>query len=216
MTTRNNRTIRPRRRTNPRRRQAPGGVVTRPAAYTNAFYQTFTRKSSGPTNRVSRYSSSTLSFVTSTSVEVNQPIYFTLDSVAGSSDFTALYDQYRITSVDVELMPSNEGLTSGALVIAPDYDDATATNVNSLLQYASAKRFPVGKPIFLHIAGPAVDATVFGTSGAAPGLNLRSPWIDCGKADVQHYGLKLASTVTGTSFTFQVMVRYHLEFRYIR
>ncbi len=186
------------------------------AQYENAFYHTFRRNAVAPPVTIARYSANTTTLTTSTTVEVNQPFYFTLDSVAGYTDFTSLYDQYRIVGVDVECFPPNDSLTSGALVVSTDYDDATSTNVASLLQYAAAKRFPVGKPIFLRVDKPSVDVTVFGTGGAAPGVNAISPWLDCGKPDVQHYGLKFAATVTGNATVYTIMFRYRLQFRYVR
>jgi hypothetical protein len=197
-------------------RRNPSSFTTQHTRYTNAFYQTWSRKAQGPATRLARYSANTTTITTSTSVEVNQSFYFTLDSVAGHTDFTSLYDQYRILAIYCELLPSNDGLTSGAIVVTPDYDDATAANVSTLLQYSAARRFPVGKPIYLTVQQPAVDLTVYGTSGAAPGVNRTSPWIDCGKADVQHYGLKLAVSPTGTSVAYQAMFKYLVEFRYVR
>ncbi len=191
-------------------------LTARPqGVYTDAFYNTFQHSTPQPIT-IARYSASTTSFTTSTTVETNQAFYFTLDSVAGSSDFTALYDQYRILGVEIEMLPSGSDITSGSICIAPDFDDATATNLSSLLQYSKALRYPVGKPIFLKVNQPCVDVTVFGTGGAAPGVNLISPWIDCGKADVQHYGLKIAASVVGNATVYQIMIRYILQFRMIR
>jgi hypothetical protein len=204
---------------NPRRpRRTPvDGYSADMAHYTNAFYHAFKTSQGPPSAIINRWTAGPLSFVTSTTVETLTALYFTLDGVSGATEFTALYDQYRLLGVNVELFPSSDTMVGGSIYAASDYDDAAApASVGAMTQYSSAVRFPPGKPIVLKSDKLAVDVSVFGTSGSAPGVNLRSPWIDCGKSDVQHFGIKLAATATTAVVTYTINVRYTMQFRNIR
>ncbi len=197
----------------PFRRQTEGSS-RQMAVNTNSYYQVFNPPRALPIT-VHRYSANTFSIVASAGADVTGALYFTLDSVAGSSDFTSLYDQYRIAGVEVELFWGTDALTPGQIYLAPDYDDATTVSVANLLQYSACKRFPIGKNIFLRMDRLACDLSVYGTSGSAPGRVVYNPWLDCGKPDVQHFGLKYGIPA-GPNFTATVMVRYKLQFRQVR
>lgn len=165
--------------------------------------------------RVKRFSSSDLSFTSSTSASTGTGYYVTLDGVAGYSDFTSLFDQYRIVSFIVEGVSATDTANGVSFIIAPDYDDASNSTYDNLLQYSSAVRIPWGKNFSVAVPRPAIDGAVFATGSATrTGLNLRAPWIDCGAADVQHFGFKVASPATPAGArTLTLQISAIIEFR---
>jgi hypothetical protein len=133
---------------------------------------------------------------------------------------TALFDQYRIVEVEVWLLPRfadnsstsvNPGLTTSVI----DYDDGTAlTTVPAALDYQNALTAP---STLGHYRKFKPHIAVAGYTGSFTGYtNLTSPWIDCATTNVQHYGLKTATTVTSSSITFDLLTRLHLEWRNVR
>jgi hypothetical protein len=167
--------------------------------------------------KVKRYCSNEVLFTSSTTLEVDLAFYFSLDGLAGYTDFTNLFDQYRITSVIIEGIPTTSDPNGQSIIISPDYDDATSTSYSTLLQYSSAVRVPWGRTFTIAVPRPAVDASVYATgSSTRVALNQRSPWIDCGATDVQHFGLKLASLATPTVQTVRLQAAYIIEFRQVR
>lgn len=143
------------------------------------------------------------------------------------TEFTSLYDQYRIDGVDVELIFSNDqsSVNSPAtslplLYYAIDYDDANTVGVPDIVQYDNHKMFQLGSPSLpdgikrIHIK-PNVDMALYNgvSTGYARFPNAR---VDTGSPNVPHYGLKMAfdgfkspgaSTIVGY---LNVVVRYHL------
>lgn len=168
--------------------------------------------------QVKRFSTNDLSLSSSTTVEVNQSYYFSLDGMAGFGDFTALFDQYRIEKIICEAIPSTDTPNGVAMIVAPDYDDATAPTYAGLLQYSSAVRVPFGKQWTVVVNRPGVDVNAFATGSASrAGVNLRSPWLDCGATDIQHYGLKVSMPPTPSGVrTYNFQFSYVATFRAVR
>ncbi len=128
---------------------------------------------------------------------------FTLADLGGYTEFTALFDQYRLERVRVRLVPmANMNNTTLPGTVTPgvggfitgviDLDDAgapTAGGPGVLLQYESAQSCSaLEECVFVlqpHVAVAAYASGVF-TSYA----NER-PWIDAASATVEHYGVKL-------------------------
>lgn len=200
--------------------RVPNKVGTAPYGRSTDINTVVPRPTNGPVGylRIKRASASALLFTSSTTVDVLASYYFTLDGMAGYTDFTALFDQYKINSVWVEAVPSSDQLNGEVLNIAIDYDDATATSVSNLLQYNSLVRVPYGKTFTVPINRPAVDVLANATGSATrAAVNRRSPWLDCGAADVQHYGLKIGSSPTPAGArTYNLMFFYDVTFRAVR
>jgi hypothetical protein len=125
----------------------------------------------------------------STTVDLVGSIEVHLSDFPGATDFTSLYDMYRITQVTVKFSPSNSA-SRGRLITAIDYDDAsTAFVLNDLEQYATLWEAEPDTYVIRtynpRIAVAAYAATVF-TSFA----NQKASWIDANSPGVSHYGLK--------------------------
>ncbi len=158
--------------------------------------------------------------ITITSSTVAETLFafnFQLSYLPSYTEFTALYDQYKIEAIDIGILPSAVTSTpadpsNGYVVLAVDYDDAsTPANVDTLLQYGSAEVFPINSAIRFRLRPRLAKAAYSGafTSYA----NEAASWIDVGSPSVQHYGLKFGCSATTTSVKWQVFARYHFQMR---
>lgn len=159
---------------------------------------------------------------TSPTNETYNGLVFSLGQIGGNlGPFTALYDQYKIGFIKVEVCPrsnSYDGTTAGSIlprvVSAIDYDSIPITDsLANIMQYQNVKLTPgqvthkrVLKPRFLNI----VDSTT-------PGLQTNRGWIDCANASVDHLGLKVIVPPTpGQVISYDLIVTYYLKFKNVR
>lgn len=156
---------------------------------------------------------------------------FKLSDVPNSTEFTTLFDAYRIKGVKLEFIPIynsheiNEGPASSPfdrlgmplMTFARDLDDSTApVNENTILQYAANRRVNLSSKKTIYIANPRVAQTVY-QSGitAAYSEAKRNVWIDCANPSVPHYGLKYYVPTENLSKILYVRVyaTYYMEFK---
>jgi len=152
---------------------------------------------------------------------------FQLNDVSNTTDFTALYDQYRFVAVKAEFRPRfNIGSLGSVLVnklprlyTVLDYDDNNApTLISQLREYQSCKmtRFDMDHVRFLK---PRMALKAFDVAGTSL-ANTRPQWIDLASLTVVHFGIKLAveGGVGGQTNlqSWSVDFLYMLEFRQVR
>lgn len=168
--------------------------------------------------------------LTPTASDKGYAFSFLLSALPNHTEFTNLYDQYKIECVEViwELIPTVEiGTAAVATMACPvilawqDYDDAsTPVTLNEVNQISKMERLQ------LSVARPAVSRSVLpwvqsGSPGAPAnlGLSLRAPFIDCSQDGVQHYGIKFwiknftTTTVSLNGLGLNLSFRYHLSMR---
>lgn len=135
--------------------------------------------------------------------------YFDLTGwLPNSTEFTVLFDQYRLRSVIFKMRlvsPPEANNTPVTLqyypdvVISVDHDDATApTTVDELRQFGKSK-CGILKPNswFKYKCYPTTSIQMYTTpttSGYAPARNKQ--WIDLAYPNVRYYGLKIALDCT--------------------
>lgn len=149
------------------------------------------------------------------------------------SEFTALFDQYMIESMEVELYWSkNSAAESGTNAVQPliwsayDYDDASNTSLSSLQQYPAIRSTALGedggKVLKMKISPVPRVQLPDGSGGTAYAPTLdRNPWIDCGYPAVEHLGVKTYLDTFGRTAsldigTIKVVVRGHFAFKNVR
>jgi hypothetical protein len=146
---------------------------------------------------------------------------FSLDDAVSYSDFTTLFDEYRITRADITFwwQPGTSSVQFPHMCTAIDYDGATAPGAyTDLFQYSSTHIAMFNTANTIHnvsVKNPGVSLSTF-SGNAAP---VRSPWIDCSNVSQVHYGLLLfvgEYNSTTASGAISYHVRYHLEFRTTR
>lgn len=165
--------------------------------------------------------------ITAPTIDAEQGRNFRLADLPNSSDFTNLFDQYRIVAVECIYVFSSHILAANSryprITFAVDYSDSTSpANEAEVLQYQNAEMFQFGqvRHTFKRVIRPRAAMAAF--EGAFTGYGMASPnqWFDTNDSSVQYYGTKewmaFYNTTTNTGSVINVYHRYHLEFKNAR
>lgn len=151
---------------------------------------------------------------------------FRLTDVGQYTQFTALFDMYRIDAVEVEFLLSQMGgnMQYPALYWTPDYDDSSVpANAQAVLDYQQAEiyQFTEAKTSFRRLIKPKLAQTVYngviasGYAMAPPGI-----WVNTDQPGVSYYGMKYwlvgYNSTTANQSNVQITLRYHLSFKTVR
>jgi hypothetical protein len=177
-----------------------------------------------PDNQVFRYSSSTTispAFTTSTTLPTLVAFNFQFGDLGDSGNLSTVFDQYRIDVIECWVLPQTSSQTDnttsnhGLLASVIDYDDSTAlSSFDAANQYSNCIT-ACGISGHYRIFRP--HAALAAYSGAFTSYaNWEEMWIDMNSQTVQHYGLKIASTVTGSAYSWNMIVKYHCSLRNLR
>lgn len=182
------------------------------------FRRRFRRRSRMPRRRVNPLAPKTFirrSFATSISLTdeaqslVPFSYKFRLSDVAGATELTTLFDQYKINWCKIELVWNSDRLPTmkqfGANLphltslygIAPrmmwkqDFDDDDLPTEDQMLQSSKTKTSRLNPyKVFTMAVKPKVLNEVY-RSATTTGYNtVRAPILDCQYADIPHYGIK--------------------------
>lgn len=149
------------------------------------------------------------------------------DSLPNMSEFTNLFDQYKVEKVyvqiDVPLGNSNafaQPLYNPLVYYVADYDDPQDASLSDLLQYPQMQQhnfWKNGYTPFLISMSPKPLRDVAG-AGLLTGYGpmARAPWLRTAETSIPHYGLKLSldwfGIVQTTSMKMKFTVWYELAF----
>lgn len=149
---------------------------------------------------------------------------FYLSDTHNTSEFTNLFDQYKITGVKVEFVPRTQPTIQSTgpqwdpntstwvlppqqdtvvpnLYVTTDFDDINPpTTIDSVKEYQGSIRVPMNRyrKIFIR---PRPQMALFTSPGVSSGIGVpvRAPWLDCAQTGVPHLGLKWAAEQTSVS-----------------
>jgi hypothetical protein len=158
------------------------------------------------------YSIATLSANTGDTVNA---FYIALNNMPNYTEFTLLFDQYRILEAVYTFTPYSTSSTSaspsttfpGIIGSWIDYDDANLpANLQEGQQYESFQRNTATVP-FVRIVKPRSAVAAY--SGTFTSYqNVYGHWVDAASPAVQFYGLK--TVITGSSFATSTKI-YEVE-----
>ncbi len=163
-------------------------------------------------------------FVTANSAGVTGAIQFQLTDTPTPTDFTSLFDQYRIQQVRVEFIPlvapfgaSTTSTTLPYLITALDYDDATTPASPATLQQYSNAQVVYNQEYSARTLTPrfalSAYSGVFGSFSLAP----VGSWVDSASNGVAYYGVKWATTpvtvVSGSYDLYAIVCTYMIQCR---
>lgn len=162
--------------------------------------------------------------VTAAGVDNFTSLKFSLSQIPNHSEFTALYDQYKICMVKAELIPqfdnANVGSSTSTNVITQnysvlDYDDiGTPTSMDQLMQYQNCKRTPSTR-ILKRVIKPRFASELFNT-GIASAYRPTRGFVDCNYDTVEHYGMKFGFASNPQAQKYGLKMTFYLAFKNVR
>lgn len=122
---------------------------------------------------------------------------FNLNQLPNVTEFTNLYDMYRINKIVVKFVPNRSSSDVAAtgeqipnLNTVIDYTDATApTSLSQLYEYQNWK-MSRGINVHTRVITPASLDLVNATAGSNAGNPQWKQWISTSAPTIEHYGLK--------------------------
>lgn len=148
---------------------------------------------------------------------------FRLQDLVNYTEFTSLFDQYRINAIKIKFIPQVQQIysdptvqkNSGIFYHAVDYDEANVpASVDDLLQYENLR---VENPlsVFTLYFKPHVANALY--AGAFTAYGNTQQWIDSNSPDVQHYGHKYCWTQTvAADLNLIPVATFYLAFRKVK
>lgn len=144
-------------------------------------------------------------------------------TIPNYTEFTNLYDCYRILGVKVNFIPRHidtntptfaAGNGSALLWYAVDTNDgAVPGTITSLAEYGTSKCRYMYKPFSIFLSPKSVNPVY--ETGVTNAYEARSKrWIDTNDPDVPHYGIKIgipASTAATGFFKMDVTLTYYIQ-----
>lgn len=146
---------------------------------------------------------------------------FKLSDLPNYTEFTNLFDEYKITTIVLKFTPLYQqnlsALDYGEIYSVLDRDDNAILNLSQIQQYQNVK-IRHGLKGTKVVIKPRMKGAVFNTSATPTGyvMSPSTSFIDCAYPDVTHYCLKNVWTVAGVATYQRVDATYYLKFRNVR
>lgn len=161
--------------------------------------------------------------------ETGRAFVFRLSDLLQATEFTRLFDSYRLNGVKVTMSPlTNSALTANPsykLMTAIDLDDDATPTVNGLLQRSNVKIKTVtsggnNPQVFSRFLRPRYLTQLYETSTSTGyGQGARKQWLDTADPSIPHYGLKVVwdtDPVLASDILWQFYFTYYIEFKSLR
>lgn len=135
---------------------------------------------------------------------------FSLNDLPNYTEFTNLFDQYRIDKVEIEWLPeytvlSDGGVTSPAVNVqvntAVDPCGFSVTTVNDVLQFKTLLTSGISEK----------HRRVFTPKYLVDGIIPVSMLMSSSSPSINHYGLQYGISATGTAMTLRSRAKYYIS-----
>lgn len=143
---------------------------------------------------------------------------FSLNDLPNYTEFTTLYDNYKLNGVKIMFRPKvTQSVSTGSInnpdATVPfytciDYNDSGALpTIDAIRDYKTCRVSTILRPKARYIHKPKiVDSS----------SSVRSAWLSTASADINWYGLKVSIPPTTTATTFGVEAKYYLSFKNVK
>jgi hypothetical protein len=162
--------------------------------------------------------------VTAQNGDTTGSIAFALSDLPSSSDFTSLFDQYRIAQVTLKFVPASAQF--GPATTATDYpsiltvidldDDGVPASADTLRQYGTCMTTQ-NAIYFERVLTPRFAVAAYSGAFTSYSQSLPGQWVDCASPNVVHYGVKWATTpitvASGSYVLFNIEATYVIQCR---
>lgn len=147
------------------------------------------------------------------------------------TEFTGLFDQYKITKVSVRVIfsgnssdPVTPTLCLPVVHQVNDYNSTGALTLSDYQEYPEMKTHQLGQDKRIawsfvpHVRG---DLLTIGGVLSSSANNMPCPWIDCTSSTIQMLGTRLFLNNLGRNTNQDIgsimfLVDYHMEFKFVR
>lgn len=167
------------------------------------------------------------SFTATPTTAITNTYYFTQGGLDGASNFSAMFDQYRLDAIRFSIIPQNNAINvqaAATVALAPvycviDYDDASALgSIAAARQYDNCIQLEPGESLSRTFQ-PRLALAAYSGSFASYG-NMGPTWIDLASPNVQHYGIKVYVPGVDAAQTilqvWDVQIEYWFSYRSLR
>jgi len=165
--------------------------------------------------------------ITETGSDQHLTYSFKLDNVVNPSDFTNLYDQYKINKITLMIEPLYDQPLNGSFAIQKrirvvhDYNDNNPlTDEDDYLEYSNCKSYTPftkrGIKITLFPKLNNILENVGGAANAFNSVNSNKVWLNVDSDEVPHFGIKIfiPGTLSGEEVQlFRVRAKYHISLK---
>lgn len=143
-----------------------------------------------------------------TGIPVSKGYHFHFSQIPNVTEFTQLYDQFKILNVKVTFRPrynvsTTESASHGhgsipSVHYLVDKDSASQPSnvVNTFLENTSARSLWLSRPRTVSFK-PTVLDQIYESSLSTAYSPRKAPWIDCADTAAQHYGLRYICETEG-------------------
>jgi len=165
-----------------------------------------------------------------TDTPVAKAFSFQLTDLPNVTEYSSLFDQYKISGVQLRIVPkvamTTQGSSTGTIqtvgygqvVTAIDFDDAAnPTAKDELLQYQNAKVTQASR-LHTRFIKPRILDTVWVNSISSGYQSVRPGWVDLANTNMPHYGIKLwvdapanSGGTTSSSVAYDVYAVYYFK-----
>lgn len=183
------------------------------------------KRTIGPLGRTSKFIRGCyVGTITSSVSAVTYGSYsFSLADLPSSSEFTNLFDEYKIAKITLQFIPAYVQVNNTVGKISPwfmyciDKDDvATPSTYTTILQYPSHKVISMTKGFTVSFAPRVATALYNGGVTTAYGSDAR--FIDTASDAVPHYGFKYGVDLStdANSYKYNIFAKYTIHVRGVR
>lgn len=114
---------------------------------------------------------------------------FTFADMPGYTDFTALYDYYRITRIDIRFFAVFNAVVTTKIFITSDYDGGSALSLSDMCQHRHVERIlSPDHPEFVFSFRPRTAMSVNATAGSVLS-SIGKGWLDIASPTITQYGV---------------------------
>ncbi len=153
-------------------------------------------------------------------VETTGAYAFALSDLPGYTDFTSLFDQYRIAQITARFIPgvslfgaSTTTTDVPDLHTAIDYDDASAPASVDTLRQMSTHQVTPNQQYVERVFTPRFAVAAYSGAFTSYAQSRPGQWIDSNSPSVEHYGIKQG--LTAVSVASGSYLLYNLECTYV-
>jgi len=142
---------------------------------------------------------------------------FQVNGLAEAAQYLAVFDQYRIMQIEVWFKPQAVAtpVPTGTLYTVVDYDDANNPNSigeNGMNSFQNVTVTNMNEGVYRRFR-PHQALLSFQAGVSSGFMNTVSQWNDSAYPTIQHYGFKALASTTSVAVTYDLTIRYWVQFR---